>query len=105
MPTSDNTICSLQTEDEIALVQEEIRRCVDDIRAKCKPTQLAETRLEKRTYRVGVDLCRDNATYGLVDEVKQLYISKSSLEEKLRQNQLVFGRISRWTLGGACFYV
>ena len=70
-------------------MQEEIRRCVDEVRAKCKPTQLAETRLEKRTYRIGVDLCRDNAMYGLTDEVKQLYISKASLEEKMRQNQFV----------------
>ncbi|KAK2186351.1 hypothetical protein NP493_203g00011 [Ridgeia piscesae] len=76
-----------QTEDEIAELETEIRRLVDAIRAKINPTKLAETRLENRTYRPNVELCRDNVQYGLTDEVKQLYASKASLEEKLRQSQ------------------
>ena len=77
----------LQTEEEIAELEEEIRRLGDAIRAKINPLKLAQTRLENRTYRPNVELCRDNVQYGLVDEVKQLEASKKALEEKLKQAQ------------------
>ena len=83
-----NAACfPLQTEEEIADLEAEIRRLKDAIRAKINPQKLAETRLENRTYRPNVELCRDNAQYGLVDEVKQIEASKLSLEEKLKQAQ------------------
>lgn len=40
-----------QTEEEIAELEEEIRRLVDAIKAKINPNKLAQTRLENRTYR------------------------------------------------------
>lgn len=76
-----------QTEEEIAECEEDIRRLQDSIRAKINPMKLAQTRLENRTYRPNVELCRDNAQYGLTDEVKQLEATKAALEEKLRQAQ------------------
>lgn len=76
-----------QTEEEIAELEEDIRRLNDAIRAKINPMKLAQTRLENRTYRPNVELCRDNPQYGLTDEVKQLEASKRSLEEKLKQAQ------------------
>lgn len=76
-----------QTEEEIAEVEEDIRRVADAIRAKINPTKLAQTRLENRTYRPNVELCRDNPQYGLTDEVKQLEASKAALEDKLKQAQ------------------
>lgn len=76
-----------QTEEEIAEMEEDIRRLQDAIRAKINPTKLAQTRLENRTYRPNVELCRDNVQYGLTDEVKQLEASKKALEEKLKQAQ------------------
>jgi tektin-2 len=75
------------TEEEIADLENEIRRLMDAIRAKINPSKLAQTRLENRTYRPNVELCRDNPQYGLVDEVKQLDASKQALEEKLKQAQ------------------
>jgi len=75
------------TEEEIAEMENDIRRLNDAIRAKINPMKLAETRLENRTYRPNVELCRDNPQYGLTDEVKQLQASKRSLEEKLKQSQ------------------
>ena len=80
---------ALQTEEEIADLEEEIRRLNDAIRAKINPMKLAQTRLENRTYRPNVELCRDNVQYGLCDEVKQIEASKLSLEEKLKQSQCV----------------
>lgn len=75
------------TEEEIADIEEEIRRLNDAIAAKTNPLKLAQTRLENRTYRPNVELCRDNVQYGLVDEVKQIEASKAALEEKLKQAQ------------------
>jgi len=51
--------------------------------------KLAQTRLENRTYRPNVELCRDNVQYGLTDEVKQIEVTKKALEEKLKQARLV----------------
>jgi len=80
----------LQTEEEIAELEEEIRRIQDAIRGKINPTKLAQTRLENRTYRPNVELCRDNVQYGLTDEVKQLDVTKKALEDKLKQARLVW---------------
>ena len=68
-------------------MENEIRRLTDAIRAKINPQKLAETRLENRTERPNVELCRDNVQYGLVDEVKQIEASRMALEEKLKQSQ------------------
>ncbi|ELU06439.1 hypothetical protein CAPTEDRAFT_228290 [Capitella teleta] len=76
-----------QTEDEIAEMENDIRGLVDSVKAKTKPDKLAQTRLENRTYRPNVELCRDNVQYGLTDEVKQLETTKMSLAEKLKQSQ------------------
>lgn len=76
-----------QTEEEIAETEEEIRRLENAIRAKINPMKLAQTRLENRTYRPNVELCRDNAQYGLTDEVKQLEATTKALEDKLKQAQ------------------
>ena len=78
-----------QTEEEIAELEEEIRRIQDAIRGKINPMKLAQTRLENRTYRPNVELCRDNVQYGLTDEVRQIDVTKRSLEEKLKQARLV----------------
>jgi len=75
----------LQTEEEIAELEEEIRRIQDAIRGKINPMKLAQTRLENRTYRPNVELCRDNVQYGLTDEVKQIEVTKKALEDKLKQ--------------------
>lgn len=68
-------------------MEAEIRMLEQKIRDKINPSKLAQTRLENRTYRPNVELCRDEAQYGLTDEVKQLEATKAALEEKLRQAQ------------------
>lgn len=75
------------TEDEIAELENDIRGLEESIRDKVNPTKLAQTRLENRTYRPNVELCRDAPQYGLTDEVKQLEATKKALEEKLKQSQ------------------
>lgn len=75
------------TEDEIAELENDIRGLEESIRDKINPMKLAQTRLENRTYRPNVELCRDAPQYGLTDEVKQLEATKKALEEKLKQAQ------------------
>ncbi|XP_069751792.1 tektin-2 isoform X1 [Narcine bancroftii] len=73
--------------EEIADLEEEIRRLEADLRAKNAPLKVAHTRLETRTYRPNVDLTRDEAQYGLIDEVHQLEGTIASLKQKLAQSQ------------------
>lgn len=75
------------TEDEIREMENDIRGLQEAIRDKINPTKLAQTRLENRTYRPNVELCRDAPQYGLTDEVKQLEATKKALEEKCKQAQ------------------
>lgn len=79
--------CTPQTEEEIAELENDIRGVEEKIRQKINPMKLAQTRLENRTYRPNVELCRDAPQYGLTDEVKQLEATKRALEEKLKQSK------------------
>ncbi|GAB1598301.1 tektin-2 isoform X1 [Argonauta hians] len=74
-------------EEEIADLENDIRELRLAIRNKRGPMKLAQTRLENRTCRPGVELCRDGPQYGLIDEVKQIEATVAALEEKLKQSQ------------------
>uniref|UniRef100_H0XMC7 Tektin n=2 Tax=Otolemur garnettii TaxID=30611 RepID=H0XMC7_OTOGA len=75
------------TLEEIAELQEDIRQLEEDLRIKLLSLKLSHTRLEARTYRPNVELCRDQAQYGLTDEVHQLEATIASLKQKLAQAQ------------------
>ncbi|XP_061661192.1 tektin-2 isoform X2 [Syngnathoides biaculeatus] len=75
------------TEDEIANMENDISKLDADLRAKAAPMKLAHTRLENRTCRPGMDLCRDEAQRCLVDEVNQLQATIAILKEKLCESQ------------------
>nr|XP_002720733.1 tektin-2 [Oryctolagus cuniculus]XP_051688149.1 tektin-2 [Oryctolagus cuniculus] len=75
------------TLEEIAELQEDIRHLEEDLRRKLLSLKLAHTRLETRTYRPNVELCRDQAQYGLTDEVHQLEATIAALKQKLAQAQ------------------
>ncbi|XP_061520920.1 tektin-2 [Phycodurus eques] len=75
------------TEDEIADMEDDISKLDADLRAKTAPMKLAHTRLENRTCRPGMDLCRDEAQRCLVDEVNQLQATIAILKEKLCEAQ------------------
>ena len=49
--------------------------------------QVAQTRLENRTYRPNMELCRDKPQYNLVDEVGHIRNSKQVLSEKLEVSE------------------
>lgn len=73
------------TEKEIARLEDDIDNLERAIREKDPVMKLAQTRLENRTYRPGVELVRDEVQYGLVDEVKQIEASQRALQEKCKQ--------------------
>ncbi|XP_068015030.1 tektin-2 isoform X2 [Melanerpes formicivorus] len=76
-----------QTLEEIAELEEDIRRLEEDLRRKAQDLKVAHTRLETRTYRPEEELCRDQAQYGLTDEVHQLEATIRALKQKLAESQ------------------
>ena len=79
------TTTTTKTEKEIARLEEDIENLERAIREKDPSMKLAQTRLENRTARPGVELVRDGVQYGLVDEVKQIESSQKALEQKCKQ--------------------
>ncbi|XP_031232760.1 tektin-2 [Mastomys coucha] len=75
------------TLEEIDELQRDIRRLEEDLRRKMMNLKLAHTRLESRTYRPNVELCRDQTQYGLIDEVHQLEATINTMKQKLAQTQ------------------
>ncbi len=61
----------------------EIRDLEDALLDKTNKMKLAETRLEHRTYRFGVELTRDDAQYGLGQELLQLRAILKALQAKV----------------------
>uniref|UniRef100_A0A4X2K1U9 Tektin n=1 Tax=Vombatus ursinus TaxID=29139 RepID=A0A4X2K1U9_VOMUR len=76
-----------ETLEEIAELEEDIRRLEEDLRVKMRNLKLAHTRLETRTYRPNMEMCRDQVQYGLTDEVHQLEATITALKQKLAQSQ------------------
>nr|VZI28578.1 unnamed protein product [Spirometra erinaceieuropaei] len=78
-----------QTEDEIADMLNDLEKLEQELMDQIPPTKVAQTRLERRTYRPGVDLCRDGPQYGLTDEVKQLESTRQALLMKQHEARQV----------------
>ncbi|XP_070841432.1 tektin-2 [Chaetodon trifascialis] len=75
------------TEDEMAEMQSDIHGLDADLQAKTASLKLAHTRLENRTNRPGMDLCRDKVQHGLINEVHQLESTITALKQKLSEAQ------------------
>ncbi|XP_034560480.1 tektin-2 [Notolabrus celidotus] len=75
------------TEDEMAEMERDIHGLDADMLAKTASLKLAHTRLENRTNRPGMDLCRDEVQHGLVNEVHQLETTIMALKQKLSEAQ------------------
>lgn len=71
-------------------LKEEMQRCISEIqnleqalRDKTDALKLAETRLENRAQRSGMELCCDEPYKGLCDEVVQLRKTRQDLTDKI----------------------
>ncbi|XP_029022144.1 tektin-2 [Betta splendens] len=76
-----------KTEEEMAEMEADIHGLDADLQAKTGSLKLAHTRLEARTCRPGMDLCRDEVQHGLVSEVHQLEATITALKQKLSEAQ------------------
>ncbi|XP_004614386.1 tektin-2 isoform X1 [Sorex araneus] len=83
------------TMEELTDLKEDIRRLEDDLHRKMLNLKLCHTRLESRTYRPNVELCQDQAQYGLSDEVHQLEETIAILKQKLAQTQDALDKLSK----------
>ncbi|NWH60788.1 TEKT2 protein, partial [Geococcyx californianus] len=83
------------TLEEIAEMEEDIRCLENDLRRKMQDLKVAHTRLETRTYRPNMELCRDQVQYGLTDEVHQLEGTIRALQQKLAQSQSTLNALHR----------
>ncbi|XP_074073630.1 tektin-2 [Macrotis lagotis] len=92
--------------EEIGDLEEDIRRLEEDLRVKMWNLKLAHTRLETRTYRPNMEMCRDQVQYGLTDEVHQLEATIAALKKKLTQIQdtldAVYKHLARLQADIAC---
>ncbi|KAM3595709.1 uncharacterized protein V6R79_001432 [Siganus canaliculatus] len=75
------------TEDEMSEMESDIHGLDVDLRAKTACLKLAHTRLENRTTRPGMDLCRDEVQHGLIREVHQLEATILALRAKMSDAQ------------------
>lgn len=78
-------------------MEDNIGRLIEAIEEKRAPMMLAQTRLEKRTERPNVELCRDSAQYRLVEEVNDSHKCKQMTltDHKGWRNKHVSGSFAR----------
>jgi len=72
---------------QIQEMEDNIERLSKAITDKEAPLKLAHTRLENRSERPNVELCRDPVQYRLVEEVGQIQGSVESLSARLAQSE------------------
>ena len=74
-----------QVMDEIASMENNVRDLRQSIADKENPLKVAHTRLDKRSLRPNVELCRDPVQYRLVGEVGEINVSIDRLRMRLAE--------------------
>ena len=69
--------------EEIAAMEQNIALLKRAIADKEAPMKVSQTRLENRTFRPNVELCRDRVQYRLLEEVFEISTNVERLQEKL----------------------
>lgn len=72
---------------EIAEMEANIDMLQQAIDGKLAPMQVAQTRLDTRTHRPNVELCRDRVQYKLIDEVGEIGTNIERLRQALRDSE------------------
>uniref|UniRef100_A0A8D0G9I4 Tektin n=1 Tax=Sphenodon punctatus TaxID=8508 RepID=A0A8D0G9I4_SPHPU len=81
--------------EEIASQEKNIAGLKKAILDKEGPAKVAQTRLETRTHRPNVELCRDKVQYRLISEVHEINNNIQRLKETLAQAEIVLKGLSR----------
>lgn len=76
-------------------MMEEIGEIDNALEANAKAIKLAETRLENRCQRPGMELCMDSVYAGLCDEIKQLNFAQQQLKEKLSTTKVSYNELEK----------
>ncbi|XP_035206370.1 tektin-B1-like [Stegodyphus dumicola] len=69
-----------------------IEQTIDNSRGNVK---LVQTRMENRKFRPRIELCRDNATVGLEEELRHVVESREYLAQKLRDIKNMLNRVQQ----------
>merc|ERR1712168_920755 len=67
---------------QIQAMEDNMARLREAMEDKEAPMKLAQTRLENRSQRPNVELCRDHVQYRLIEEVGEINDSVSSLQDR-----------------------
>lgn len=81
--------------EEIASQEKNIMALENAITQQEAPAKVAHTRLETRTHRPNVELCRDVAQYRLIKEIREINYNVARLKEALAQAQTQLKALSR----------
>ncbi|XP_042298380.1 tektin-1 isoform X2 [Sceloporus undulatus] len=81
--------------DEISSQEKNMETLTKAIADKEGPAKVAQTRLETRTHRPNVELCRDRAHYRLMREVQEISCNIQRLQGMLAQAERVLRGLSR----------
>lgn len=74
-----------KVQEEIFNVEKHLELLRKAITDKANPLKVAHTRLEARSHRLDIELCRDQAQDSLIDEVKTITSSIDVLHMKLQE--------------------
>ena len=77
----------LQVLKQIQELEDNIERLDRAIGDKENPLKLSETRLDNRSQRPNVELCRDSVQYKLVEEVQEIQSSVGQLKDRLADSE------------------
>lgn len=80
---------------EMEISQKEIVRLENALLHKTDAIKCAETRLESRTYRPGIELCLDEADSGLKNEVLQLRQTEQDLIKVIENSKEAYNKLER----------
>ncbi|XP_053971200.1 tektin-2 isoform X2 [Hylaeus anthracinus] len=83
----------LKIQKEMEIMQKEIVRLEDALLHKSDAIKCAETRLENRTYRPGFELCRDEADFGLKEQVLQLRQTEKDLQKVIENSKGAYNNL------------
>jgi tektin-2 len=79
----DAILSFIQTQKEVADMATEVQDLEVALAAKTPPMMVVHTRLENRTCRPNVELCRDEPQYGMVEEVAKITDAMQALQDKI----------------------
>lgn len=80
----------LKTQQEMEMLEKEIKQLEGTLMSKIDIMKCVETRLENRVYRPDLELCKDEVELGLKNEALQLKQTEEDLTKMIKHAKYVF---------------